>query len=56
MAYWIQEFGGNGQNRYNFRFYHCDYETDITKLPTNTADGEKQGNDEISCTKAHYGD
>ena len=33
MAYWTQEFGGNGQNRYNFRFYHCDYETDITKLP-----------------------
>lgn len=56
MVYWIQEFGGNGQNRYNFRFYHCDYETDITKLPTNTAVGEKQGNDEISCTKAHYGD
>lgn len=23
---------------------------------TNTTDGEKQGNDEISCTKAHYGD
>lgn len=42
MAYWIQEFGGNGQNRYNFRFYHCDYETDITKLPTNTADGKSK--------------
>lgn len=56
MAYWIQEFGGNGQNRYNWRMYHCDYRDDIAKLPLNDKEGVKQGNDEVSCTKATYGD
>lgn len=56
MAYWIQEIGGNGTNRQNWRMYHCDYVTDIQKLPLNDKNGVQQGDDTISCTKAHYGD
>lgn len=56
MAYWIQEFGGNGQNRHDWRMYHCDYRDDIAKLPLNDKNGIKQGNDDVSYTKAKYGD
>lgn len=56
MAYWIQEFGGKGQNRSDWRMYHCDYLSDITKLPLNDREGVQQGNDTVSCKKAHYGD
>lgn len=56
MAYWIQEFGGKGQSRTDFRLYHCDFESDIQNLPLNDKPGVQQENDTVSCTKAHYGD
>ena len=56
MAYWIQEYGGNGMNRSDFRVYHCDYITDIENLSLNDRPGIQQGNDEVDCRKAHYGD
>lgn len=56
MAYWIQEFGGNGQNRPNFRMYNCDFEEDVKNLPLNDRDGIQQGDDTVSYKKAHYGD
>lgn len=55
MAYWIQEIGGTGQ-RPDFRMYHCDYVTDIQNLPLNDRDGVQQGDDTVSCKRAHYGD
>ncbi len=56
MAYWIQEIGGNGHNRTDWRMYHCDYITDIDKLPLNDREGEKMEQNTIAHTKAHYGD
>lgn len=56
MAYWIQDYGSASSSRKDFRMYHCDYRTDIDKLPLNDRDGVQQGNDTISCTPAHYGD
>jgi hypothetical protein len=56
MAYWIQEFGGQDKNRKDWRMYHCDYRTDIDKLPTNTTEGVKQDGDYKDYTLAHYGD
>lgn len=55
MAYWIQEIGGTGQ-RANFRMYNCDFRADIANLPLNDREGVRQGDDSISCTKAHFGD
>lgn len=56
MAYWIQEYGGDGQNRTDWRMYHCDYIADIQKLPLNDREGVNQNDDTVSHTKAHYGD
>ena len=56
MAYWIQEFGGEAANRKDLRMYHCDFRTDINKLPTNTAEGVEQEGDFVAHTKAKYGD
>ena len=56
MAYWIQNFGGDGMNRQSWRMYHCDFRTDIANLPLNDRDGIPQGNDTVSYKKAHYGD
>lgn len=56
MAYWIQEFGGSGMNRYDFRMFHCDYISDINSLPLNDKEGVKQDENDSSYKKAHYGD
>lgn len=56
MAYWIQEYGSDATARKDWRMYHCDYRTDINKLPLNDREGVQQGNDTISYTKAKYGD
>lgn len=56
MAYWIDSIGGDGKNRPDWRMYHCDYRTDIDKLPLNDKEGEQQENDTYSCTKATFGD
>lgn len=56
MAYWIQETGGNGQNRSDWRMYHCDYRKDIKNLPLNDKNGIQQGSDTVGCKKAHFGD
>lgn len=56
MAYWIQEYGSDASGRKDYRMYHCDYRSDIDNLPLNNKEGVQQGNNTISCTKAHYGD
>ena len=54
MAYWIQDIGNS--TRAGYRMYHCDYLADIANLPLNDKEGTQQGNDTVSCTKAHFGD
>ena len=56
MAYWIQEYGSDASGRKDMRVYHCDYRSDIADLPLNDREGVQQGNNTISCTKAHFGD
>lgn len=56
MAYWIEEYGGEHKNRKDWRMYHCDYLTDIDKLPLNDREGVKQEGDYVAHTIAHYGD
>lgn len=52
--YWIQESDCKVKNR---RMYHCDYTSDIAKLPTNTAEGDREAAaDEESYSLATYGD
>lgn len=48
MAYWIQEFGGNGKNNSSYRLFYCETEADITDLPNLTDEGVQQGNDTVS--------
>lgn len=59
--FWIQEIGNkNGANNPNWKMFHCDYATDITKLPTNTNIGTQNTGEEsfdlIANSLAHYGD
>lgn len=54
--YWIQEIGGNGQNRSDWKMFHCDYKADIANLPLNDKAGVQQGDDTQGCKPAHYGD
>ena len=57
MAYWIQEIvSTGGGSRVGRRMYHCDYVSDIEKLPLNDKEGTLQNNDTISHTKARFGD
>jgi len=52
--YWIQE---NDCTKNNRRMYHCDYRTDITKLPTNVTKGDREATDcDMSASYARYGD
>lgn len=52
--YWIQEHDCNKNSR---RMYHCDYRSDIPKLPTNTKMGDKEAADsEEAADLAKYGD
>ena len=43
MAYWIQEFGGNGKNSQQYRLFYCETETDVQDLPNMTDEGVPQG-------------
>lgn len=45
MAYWIHETGN--KNSWLWRFFMCDYISDISKLPTATTKGEPQLNDTV---------
>lgn len=45
MAYWIVK-SGNSQNS-TWRYFQCDYMTDISKLPTTTKQGVEQVNDSV---------
>lgn len=54
MAYWIQETSNN-HNMSNYRLFHCDYSSDIDKLPRFGVEGEKQENDSISHKPCAYG-
>lgn len=45
MAYWITHID---KNNIGLKRFHCDYNSDITKLPTKFQLGEKQENDTVS--------
>ena len=48
MAYWIQEFGGNGKNSQQYRLFYCETDADIQDLPNMTDEGVQQGTDTVS--------
>lgn len=54
MAYWIQETSNN-HNISNYRLYHCDYLSDISKLPRFGIEGEKQEDDSTASYPCAYG-
>lgn len=54
MAYWIQETSTN-HNMSNYRLFHCDYRSDIDRLPKFGIEGELQENDTISHKSCSYG-
>lgn len=45
MAYWIQEYGGNGKNDNRYKLFYCESESDILDLPNLTDEGVQQGTD-----------
>jgi len=45
MAYWITHID---KNNFGLRRFQCDYESDISKLPTKLKPGVKQKNDTVS--------
>lgn len=47
MAYWIVKTGSRHSST-TWRYFQCDYLSDVNKLPTQTTEGEKQENDTIS--------
>ena len=53
MAYWVHECGN--KNNALWRFYMCDYISDLNKLPTANKDGEPQPNDSVSQKKCAPG-
>ena len=53
MAYWIQKTSGK-QNMMNYRYFICDYISDIKKLPKFGIEGEKQEDDTISSLPCSY--
>ena len=54
MAYWIQETSNN-HNMSNYRLFHCDYLSDIDKLPKYGIEGVPQDNDTVSHKPCAYG-
>lgn len=54
MAYWIQETSTIHQ-RPNHRSFHCDFRSDIAKLPRQDIDGEVQEGDNLSHKPCSYG-
>lgn len=48
MAYWIQEFGGDGKNYSNYKLFYCETEADVLDLPNMTDEGVQQGSDTVS--------
>lgn len=53
MAYWIQK--STNHNMSNYRLFHCDYRSDIDKLPKFELEGEPQKNDTISHKPCSFG-
>lgn len=53
MSYWVHEIGN--KNNAMWRFYQCDYLTDIDKLPTASKYGEEQPNDTVCKNKCAPG-
>lgn len=47
MAYWI-DASTKANNSRQFTYF-MDTDSDVNSLPTSTASGAKQGNDEVSC-------
>ena len=48
MAYWIQEYGGDGKNDSRYKLFYCESESDVADLPNLTDEGIQQGTDNIS--------
>lgn len=46
MAYWIIKAGN--RNSASWRYFQCDYLSDINRLPTTTKQGNPQENDTVS--------
>lgn len=53
MAYWIHESGN--KNNSLWKFFQCDYLSDIEKLPTSTKDGKPQLGDTVSNSRCSSG-
>ncbi len=53
MSYWVHECGN--QNNSLWRYFQCDYLSDIKKLPTATKEGISQINDTVSKNKCSPG-
>lgn len=53
MSYWVHECGN--KNSSLWRYFQCDYLSDIKKLPTSTKEGVPQQNDTISKNKCSPG-
>lgn len=53
MAYWIHESGN--KNNSMWKFFMCDYITDIKNLPTITSVGKAQQDDTISQNRCSPG-
>lgn len=53
MAYWIHESGN--KNNSLWRFYQCDYVSDLANLPTATKEGIPQPNDTVCKNKCAPG-
>lgn len=53
MSYWIQDAGN--KNSSLWRFFMCDYLSDIEKLPTAINEGQPQTNDTVCKNKCSPG-
>lgn len=53
MAYWIHESGN--KNNSLWRFFMCDFVSDLTNLPTATKEGQPQPNDTVCKNKCAPG-
>lgn len=49
MSYWIQDAGS--KNSSLWRFFMCDYLSDIVNLPTANTEGQPQANDTVCKNK-----
>jgi len=53
MAYWVHEAGN--KNNSLWRFFQCDFISDVNNLPTTTKEGQPQPNDTVCKNKCAPG-